>query len=503
MFSSRLFALMVMACLIGAGPVLAEGETSTNIVIENSPELAKARDDYQKLMTTARDRLLKAFADEEDQLTSSSKFKPEEKLKRLDQLEKERQAFEENGAIPKTVGLKKAVDTYKKQTQQARDNCSKVFDTQANKILKQDRDAAADILAAKKELLDPIPMAPAVPETPPSTAALPDYKELVFSGHTGKVSAVRIVPRTVLLLTGGNSFHKVNNGPGKGNTNHPGDDNTIRLWNLATGAQLALIKDGLGQPNKLSWQVQGVNLTADRTAFAVATCRPSADYCNPTISVWATETGKLLAQLPLTGRSGVWAPWFSVEGLNLHAFRADTTWHHFDLRTIQELSTKKLFEQAGEEDMLCVCMSSDRQRVFGGMKDGSVRVWSLPEGKDLLKLEGHSGPVHGLAITADDQRLVSAAADGSARVWDLQTGKEISRCAHGGRVLAVAFTPDGSRIVTAGDDRTAALWDAQTGKEIKRFQGHTDEVLCVEVSVDGKWLVTGSADKTARTWSLP
>ncbi len=307
--------------------VLAEDETSTNIVIENSPELAKARDDYQKMMTAARDRLLKAFADEEDQLTSSSKFKPEEKLKRLDQLEKERQAFEESGAIPKTVGLKKAVDTYKKQTQQARDNCSKVFDTQANKILKQDRDAAADILAAKKELLDPTPQAPGAPETPPSTPALPDYKELVFSGHTGKVSAVRIVPRTVLLITGGNSFHKVNNGPGKGNTHHPGDDNTIRLWNLATGhSWLSSRTDWAAQQTVMAGP--GRQSHSGPTAFAVATCRPSADYCNPTISVWATETGKLLAQLPLTGRSGVWAPWFSVEGLNLHAFRADTTWHH-------------------------------------------------------------------------------------------------------------------------------------------------------------------------------
>jgi WD40 repeat protein len=500
MFSSRCLALMVMACLVGAGPVLAEGETSTNLVIENSPELAKARDDYQKLMTTARDRLLKAFADEEDQLTSSSKFKPEEKLKRLEQLEKERQAFEENGAIPKSVGLKKAVDTYKKQSQQARDNCSKVFDTQANKILKQDRDAAADILAAKKELLDPTPQAP---EAPPPTPTPPGYKELVFTGHIGKVSAVRIVPGTLLLITGGNSLYKTSNGPGKGNTNHPGDDNTIRLWNLTTGAQLVLIKDGLGHANKLSWQVQVLNLTVDRTAFAVATGRPPADYCNPTISVWATETGQQIAHFPLTGRSGVWAPWFSVEGLQLHAFRGDSTWHHFDLKERKELSAKKLSEQAGEEDMQCVCMSSDRQRVFGGMKDGSVRVWSLPEGKDLLKLEGHSGPVHGLAITADDQRLVSAAADGTARVWDLQTGKEISRCAHGGRVLAVAWTPDGSSVVTAGDDRSAALWDAQTGKEIKRFQGHTDEVLSLDISSDGKWLVTGSADKTARTWSLP
>lgn len=127
MSSLRSLALVMAVGLCGAAVLLAEGEASTNIVIENSPELAKARDDYQKMMTTARDRLLKAFADEEDQLTSSSKFKPEEKLKRLDQLEKERQAFEESGAIPKTVGLKKAVDTYKKQTQQARDNCSKVF----------------------------------------------------------------------------------------------------------------------------------------------------------------------------------------------------------------------------------------------------------------------------------------------------------------------------------------------------------------------------------------
>lgn len=500
---ARMIVLAAIVWVGQPGVVRADGDSSTNLVIENSPELVKARDDYKKLINAARDRLLEAFADEEDTLTSSSKFKPEEKLKRLDQLEKERQEFEESGQLPKSVSLKKAVESYKKQTQQARDNCSKVFDSQANKLLRTDREGAADILAAKKELLNP-PTKPVEPPVPPITPppAAPQ-KEQIFTGHTGKVSGVRFVPGTPLLITGGNSFFKVSNGAGKGSTNNPGDDNTIRLWNTENGQMLAAIKDGLGHPNKTTWQVQGLNLSFDNTAFAVATCRPSADYCNPTISVWAVKTGEPLALFALTGRAGVWAPWFSPDGKTLHAFRADTTWHYLDLPTRKELQVKKLEESAGEEDMLCVAMSSNRDRVYGGMKGGEVRVWSLPEGKELSRFTGHTGPVLSLAVSPDDKLIASAGADGAVRLWEADTGKEAHKLSHTGRVLAVTFTIDGTRVVTGGEERSAIVWDVMNGTKVKRFQGHTGEIMSLDISSDRKWLATGSADKTARTWAMP
>jgi WD40 repeat protein len=56
---------------------------------------------------------------------------------------------------------------------------------------------------------------------------------------------------------------------------------------------------------------------------------------------------------------------------------------------------------------------------------------------------------------------VTASSDQTARVWDVGSGKQISKLdGHTGRVVSAWFSADGQRIVTASDDHTARVWDA-------------------------------------------
>ena len=468
-----------------------------------SADLTEASEHYVAAIQKAKDKVLDAFALEDKGLTANAKLNTEEKLKRLDELSADKVAFESTGKLPQTAGLKKAVDVYEKDLRRAKDLCAKVFDAAASKAIKTDRKAAQAILDAKTELFEtgqlPTPAPVVKPNFP--TPAKPNSEELVLAGHTGKVSGVRFSPHDRTLLTGSDSQYKVANPQGKGAVNHPGEDNTVRLWSLETGEQTTLIKDGLGQ--KSTWQVQGLTLSPDGQQFAVATCRPSADYCMPTVTVWSVEAPKRLRYIPLTGRSGVWPPWFGKDGQTLYAFRGDTTVHVFDLTTGKETSVTQLDPTAGEWEMPCACLSAEKSLVFGGMKNGLVRVWSLLNGKEVQTFTGHSGEVLAVALSPDQQRLASCGIDGTARVWDIATGKEVGISRHGGRVSTVTFAGGSDRIVTGGDDRCAVLWEATGGQELMRFAGHSEAVLCLDISSDGRLLATGSADQTARTWLLP
>jgi WD40 repeat protein len=69
------------------------------------------------------------------------------------------------------------------------------------------------------------------------------------------------------------------------------------------------------------------------------------------------------------------------------------------------------------------------------------------------------------------------------------------------RVLAVAVSPDGSRLGTGGTDAAITIWDPTTGKQLKTLRGHEDYVRSLAFNQDGNTLVSGSDDKTIRTWN--
>ena len=140
-------------------------------------------------------------------------------------------------------------------------------------------------------------------------------------------------------------------------------------------------------------------------------------------------------------------------------------------------------------------------RIVIACSDNTARIRDVSSGKELFKLEGHTGQVMFATYSLDGKRIVTASQDGSARIWDAENGNVILIIpAHKGTVFSAVFNPDGTRIVTAGEDKTAAVWDVSSGKELFRLKGHEKLVRFANFSSDGKRIVTASQDNTARVW---
>jgi WD40 repeat protein len=89
------------------------------------------------------------------------------------------------------------------------------------------------------------------------------------------------------------------------------------------------------------------------------------------------------------------------------------------------------------------------------------------------------------------------------RVWDLDSGRQVERLeGHTGHVLAVAVSADGGVAVSGGDDRKVLVWDVDAGVPLHSLEGHTSEVRAVAVSADGSRAVSCSTDGVVRVWDL-
>nr|WP_198525340.1 WD40 repeat domain-containing protein [Oscillatoria sp. PCC 10802] len=150
-----------------------------------------------------------------------------------------------------------------------------------------------------------------------------------------------------------------------------------------------------------------------------------------------------------------------------------------------------------------VAVTPDGSRAISGSRDGTVKVWNLDSGEELLTLEGHSAPVYAVAVTPDGSRAISGSRDGTVKVWNLDSGEELHTLkGHSDWVNAVAVTPDGLRAISGSDDGTVKVWNLVSGKKLHTLKGHSGLVNAVAVTPDGLRAISGSDDRTVKIWDL-
>ena len=149
---------------------------------------------------------------------------------------------------------------------------------------------------------------------------------------------------------------------------------------------------------------------------------------------------------------------------------------------------------------------ADVQRVAFSPKGDRFATVGIAGNAWLWRLDGHGERIYpgpsasGAAFSPDGSRLGLSGTDGVVRILDLATRRWQEFGGFAGRLYDIQFYPDGRRVVLAASDKTARVLDLATGDR-SALVGHDGELNAVKMDPAGRFIVTGGDDWTVRTWS--
>lgn len=217
-----------------------------------------------------------------------------------------------------------------------------------------------------------------------------------------------------------------------------------------------------------------------------------------TLKVWNLRTGAV--EMTLTGHgAAVLAVSVTPDGTRAISASADTTLKVWDLATGAEERTFK----GHNNQVNMVAITPDSKRAISASDDCTLKLWSINTGLVERTLKGHLDWVNGVSITPNGTKVISACDDGALTFWDLATGVSSRTLqAHSISILGLALAPDGSFAITGDDYGIIKIWDLITESEKWTLSGYSGSVSSLVVCPDGRQAISASLDGTLKVWNL-
>lgn len=331
-------------------------------------------------------------------------------------------------------------------------------------------------------------------------AVAPFMPEKEIKGHTGPVTSLALIaPAGAQILSGS-------------------DDQTARVWDLASGNQVrafahggpvtsvAIRADGLfaatGGANNIAklWNnqtgAQVVELKGDVTLNRTVVERTEDQKVAQQFVALALATFKA-AETNQKERDE------AVKKANEAKVAADKAVIEQDPKVKESATKAEAAKKAADEkkdDAALAKASTDAAaeltKQMDELKKRQDAVVSAVRAVQLSETAAKAAVDQINAAKAQQDLMTAAQTKADA---DLKAATDLDTAAVK-PIRGVAFSVDGKRLLTSGDDNLIHVWDSTSGKAIEVFAGHKAVVGSIATGPNGL-VVSGSQDQTAAVWN--
>jgi WD40 repeat protein len=277
-------------------------------------------------------------------------------------------------------------------------------------------------------------------------------------------------------------------------------DGTVKVWDVAAGKLLSTIDAHAGK-------VWAVNPTADGKRLLTT-------GTDGTVRMWELETNKELFQLSDETRfsdtaSRITAKAWSPDGALIATAHTNGAVH---VRLAKDGTTIKKGKSSVE--LKALAFVPNNGRLVGAAADQTLLDWdyvknSFPMFPRMIShpkiLQGATGTLTCLAVTADGRSLFTGTAEGKIDHWDVASGTVLQSLDFGIKsVLCLACSADGRWLVAGGQDATVPIWDLSqlTAKPVAKLNGPLTEVRHLVFARGKPLLAASGADSRIVLWDL-